>query len=206
MNLEFKPDLEQSLQRVYAWLEGEIIDRVPVQFHRHDMTKRTNRDVSKWANLKERWFDAEYQVTKYLQSIKERTFIAETFPVFWPNLGPDVYAAFYGIELEYGEETSWAKHLTGSILEITDRLKLNWESDYLKKIDEITSEALKIGKEKFITGYSDFHPGMDTVAAWRDPQQFCIDLIMYPDETKKLIDIANQDFNEIYNYYPMSFS
>ena len=32
----------------------------------------------------------------FLKSIEGRRFHGETFPVFFPNLGPDVYAAFYG--------------------------------------------------------------------------------------------------------------
>jgi len=36
---------------------------------------------------------------------------------------------------------------------------------------------------KFMVGYTDLHPGMDYVAAWRDPQQLCISLPINPNET-----------------------
>ena len=36
-----------------------------------------------------------------------RVFHAETFPVFFPNLGPSVYSAFYAGRLEFAEVTSW---------------------------------------------------------------------------------------------------
>ena len=37
-----------------------------------------------------------------------RRFLAETFPVFWPNLGPEIFAAFFGSELVFQETTSYA--------------------------------------------------------------------------------------------------
>ncbi len=36
IELEGKPDFEQAMQRVYAWYEGEILDRVPVRFMAHN--------------------------------------------------------------------------------------------------------------------------------------------------------------------------
>ena len=37
-----------------------------------------------------------------------RKFYAETFPIFWPNLGPEVFSAFHECELEYAEVTSYS--------------------------------------------------------------------------------------------------
>jgi len=37
----------------------------------------------------------------------------------------------------------------------------------------MTKTALEMSHGKFYAGYSDFHPGMDTVAAWRNPELLC---------------------------------
>ncbi len=65
----------------------------------------------------------ELQVDLFLQSIEGRRFHAETFPVYFPNLGPDVYAAFYGAQLVFGEVTSWSVPLVRDWDQVDD---LNW--------------------------------------------------------------------------------
>ena len=101
-----KPDYRSCKQRVEAWFQGEMLDRAPVRFHRHnaeyEVILRSNH-----ACLKDRWFDAEFQVDCFINSLKGMRFNAETFPVFWPNLGPNVYAAFHGGELRFEDTTSW---------------------------------------------------------------------------------------------------
>ena len=52
-----------------------------------------------------------------------------------------------------------------------------------------------------MVGYTDLHPGVDCVAAWRDPQQLCFDMIENPDKVKELIEIAIKDFQQIYDHF-----
>jgi len=109
MFLKSKPDAGRAMERLQAWLNHEILDRIPV-FHKQDEAHKIDKAISGWESLKARWFDSEDQVNKFIDSINNREFLAESFPVFSPNLGTDVYAAFYGIELEYADETSYAIH------------------------------------------------------------------------------------------------
>jgi hypothetical protein len=108
--LESKPDFNICMERIYAWYNQEIIDRVPIRFtsHNAEYNEAVVLNGYSWKNLKERWFDTEYQLELFEQKLKYSTFNAETFPVFWPNLGPEVYTAFYGVELEYNEVTSYS--------------------------------------------------------------------------------------------------
>ena len=95
-----------------------------------------------WPSLKARWFDAEFQVDFFLESIRNRTFYGETFPVFWPNLGPNVYAAFHGGELDYGEVTSWIRHCIHDWDDL-QRLKFSRDNEYFRGIEELTRVALE---------------------------------------------------------------
>src|ERR1035441_9759109 len=93
MELQGKPDFEQSMQRIEAWFKHELLDRPPVRFSQHnaDFASLPALQGRSRPSLKARWFDAEFQVDFFLESIKARRFYGETFPVFWPNLGPSVY-------------------------------------------------------------------------------------------------------------------
>ncbi|MEW5785605.1 MAG: hypothetical protein AB1767_11115 [Bacillota bacterium] len=74
LELECKPDFEMAMKRIYAWYEGEIIDRSPVRFSSHNAEFNTLAvNKTRWSSLKERWFDAEYQVESFLKSLDGKT-------------------------------------------------------------------------------------------------------------------------------------
>ena len=203
VEIEEMPQFEMALKRVNAWYESEIIDRPPVRFIAHNaFLNAAKQDISN-LSAKEReawWFDVELQVDLFLKSIEGVRFHAETFPVFFPNLGPDIYAAFYGSQLIFGEVTSWSVPLVTDWRQMED-LTLDMGNQYFLKIEQLTRHALERCQGKFLVGYTDLHPGLDCAAAWRDPMQLCFDMIDHPVFVKRLIDIAIQDFQRIYDHF-----
>ena len=82
MELQGKPDLEQAMKRIDAWSAHEMIDRPPVRFAEHnaDFAAAHTLRGPTWPDLRSRWFDAEFQLDYFLESIRGRTFHGETFP------------------------------------------------------------------------------------------------------------------------------
>ena len=200
LTLETKPDFEAAMQRVEAWFAGELLDRPPVRFSRHNAEFETPIDKLQGQALRERWFDVDFQIKAFLDSIAGRRFLGETFPIFWPNLGPEVYAAFYGCPLVYGEVTSWAVHCVGSRADLA-RLHLDAEGEYMRSLDELTARALELASGRFLVGYTDLHPGIDTAVAWRGQEAFCLDLYDDPAFARSLLDLASADFCGIYDRF-----
>jgi len=201
--LENMPHFDMAIKRVYAWFENQIIDRPPVRFIAHNaFLDSAKQDIAGLSKLEKKawWFDAEQQIDLFIQSIEGQRFHAETFPVYFPNLGPDVYAAFYGAELEFGEVTSWSIPLVQEWEQI-NQLKLDMNNPYFKKLEELTHHAIERCGTKFMVGYTDFHPGLDCMAAWRDPAQLCLDMIDNPDKINHLADISIRDFDKIYDHF-----
>jgi hypothetical protein len=201
--LENMPGSEQAMARVEAWFASEVIDRPPVRFMAHNaFLEQAKEDISSLspAERKAWWFDAELQLSLYEQSIAGQTFHGETFPVYWPNLGPEVYAAFYGSELVYGQVTSWSIPLV-RVEEDASRLRLDLDNDYFRTLERMTALALDRCAGRYLVGYTDLHPGLDCVAAWRDPQQLCLDLIDRPELVETLAAKAIADFETIYNHF-----
>ncbi len=202
IELEKKPDFDECMKRIYAWYNQEIIDRAPIRFAAHN-AEYSEAHVMKgrsWANLKERWWDTDYQLELFEHHLGNSVFNAETFPVFWPNLGPEVYTAFYGVELEYKEVTSYAKPNITDWSQLNS-IRLDKNNPYFRKIEEMTFAALDRCNGKYLVGYTDIHPGMDCAAAFRDPQQLCLDLLLEPEEVQKLIDISSRDFQMIFDHF-----
>ena len=205
MDLEFKPNMAEAMQRVYAWYQGELMDRPPIRFSRHNAEYELRERSRTWPTLKDRWFDTEYQVNDFIEQAKAMRFNAETFPVFWPNLGPNVFAACYsGVNYQFGEVTAWttAEQAGSSDFEFDYAAPtIDWDSQYIHKLDEMTDYALEVGKDRFMVGYTDIHPGMDWTVAIKGNDAMLIGLVEDPDAVLALAHAAEADFAEFYNRY-----
>jgi hypothetical protein len=204
LGLEGMPGADEAMKRVEAWFDGAVLDRPPVRFSKHNAQYEEAepfRPDGRWGSLRERWMDAEYQVDSYLESIEGQSFRAETFPEYWPNLGPEIYAAYFGAELEFGEVTAWTSPLIRDLssFDAFDELRLDRSNPYYKKIREMTSLALEKCRGKALVGATCLGPGIDCVAAWLEPQELCVDMMLEPDKVKRLLDRTLPDFFEVYD-------
>ena len=196
-----KPDFAECARRVEAFFQGEILDRVPIRFHRHNAEYDVISQDTSHKSLEDRWFDAEYQADEFMRSIKGMRFNAETFPVYCPNLGPNVYAAFHGGTMEYGETTSWYHEIIKDYDSDLGKIQFSKKNFYYKKILELTEVAIEKYSNVFPTGYTDLHPGLDCALAWRGSENLCMDLIMDPLNVAKLLKLATEHFKEVYDEY-----
>ena len=201
VELEGMSDFNRSMDRVEAWLNGDIIDRAPVRFTLHNAAfneKRSSKLSQEQTRAK--WFDAESVVDAFLSSIKDKPILGDTFPVFMPNLGPGVFAAFFGCELEFDELTSWTKPMSLSLKELST-IKPDKNNIYYQKILELTNCAIEKGRGKCMVGYTDLHPGLDCVADWRGSQQLCYDMYDDPDGVEAAVRNTEKWFTEIYDEF-----
>jgi hypothetical protein len=202
LDLEFKPDYEQSRQRIEAFWEREIVDRPVVQF----TLLKPERDrvllpARHHAGPAERWLDAEYQAEWALAQLSNQLFLGDTLPVAWPNLGPDVFAAFYGCPLVFGDYgTSWSQPILHDWAAARD-VALDWGGPLLCQIEAMTDALLDAGRGRFLTGLTDLHPGGDCLAALRGPENLALDLLTHPDEVKALLARLEVDYRTVYDRF-----
>ena len=144
IELEAKPDFDEAVQRIYAWYEQQVIDRPPVRFSRHNAEYEATDSVWRpaWRGLRDKWLDEEYQVERFMSQVSTTRYLGETFPVFWPNLGPHVFAALYGCPLEFGDVTSWAMPILN---DYGQTVSLDWSHPYLAKLESLTRSRPRAG-------------------------------------------------------------
>ncbi len=53
------------------------------------------------ATIRERWMDTEHLVARTEARLQNVVHFADSLPKTYPNLGPEVFSAFYGCEMEY---------------------------------------------------------------------------------------------------------
>jgi hypothetical protein len=200
MELITKPDYEICRQRVEAWFQGEMIDRAPLRFHRHnaeyDAAVKSNH-----ATQREKWFDTEYQVDSFIDSIKGMRFNAETFPIFCPNLGPNVYAAFHGGDMTFEDVTSWYHEIIHDYATDLQKIQFSKDNVFYRKILELMNTAFEKCNRQYLVGYTDLHPGLDCALAWRGVSDLCMDLILDTENAQKLFELTEEHFLEVYDEY-----
>jgi hypothetical protein len=200
---KLKPDFEQVLTRYEAWWDCEIVDRPLVSMgFMKPSSEWVDAPTKTHPSWRARWMDTAYVVEQTAAALHNRIAYADALPIAWPNLGPEVFSAFYGCPLEFGETTSWSEPiLTQWDPEAVALLRLDTGNLYYRKILELMDGLIEVGKGQFIVGYTDLHPGGDAIAAFRDPQSLCLDMVEHPDEVKALCERITDDFITVYDAY-----
>ncbi|MCB9770306.1 MAG: trimethylamine corrinoid protein 2 [Candidatus Omnitrophica bacterium] len=200
MPIETLDDWELRLARQDAFWECELIDRPVVSMTLPKSSSNPHPPESKhFKGFRERWLDSEFQANWNLAQVANTEYLGDSLPMAWPNLGPDLFSAFLGCELEFGEETSWS---TPILEDWKQASELNFSPDnlYWRKLLEMTDTFLEMGQGKFYTGLTDIHPGGDALAALRDPMRLNMDLMDQPEEVKRLLGDLNQIYARVYDH------
>ncbi len=200
--IKFKPDLEKTMRRMDAFWERSVLDRPVTQF---TLNKPASEQVplpeSRHASTAERWLDVDYQSQLADAQLANRLFLGDSLPVAFPNLGPEVLAAFYGAQLNFGDYgTSWSEPILKDWT-MVEEIVLNWYNFHFRKLEELTNAMLALGKDKYIVGMPDWHPGGDLIAALRNPQDLALDLIERPDQVKALLQRVQPDYYKVYDFW-----
>lgn len=134
---------------------------------------------------RERWLDTEYMLKRTRIGLENTLQFGEAFPTAFPNLGPDIFGAFLGCDIEFEETTSYATGFVDDLNEL-DLSSFNYNSFWWKKIVEMTEAMLDESKGDYLVGVTDIHPGMDALVSLRGPENLCFDLYEEPELVEKL--------------------
>jgi hypothetical protein len=201
MPIEHIPDWEQRLARQDAFWAREIIDRPVVDIRIGKPSPDYPWPQEKeYPTLRDRWMDAERAAELALASAMNTEHLGDALPHAYPNLGPEVFSAFFGCELEFGEETSWSIPILEDWSQ-ADRIQFSQDNVYWRKIIEITDAMLELGEGRFYTGITDMHPGGDAIAAFRDPARLNIDMVESPEQVKALLRRVTDTYLWVYDFF-----
>ncbi len=201
MPIEHIDDWEQRLARHDAFWDCAIIDRPLVVMSIHQSNPDYPAPAAKeHASFRDRWLDCEYRAEQMLHNLMNRLHLGDALPYAMPNLGPEVFSAYFGMEMEYGERTSWSIPCIEDWNNI-NHVRFSKDNFYWKKTLELTDAFLALGEGRFYTGYTDIHPGGDCLTAFRDPLNLNIDMIENLDHVKKLREYVDEVFVEVFNFF-----
>lgn len=200
MGIDNISDLDLRLKRQEAFWDCEVIDRPLVHMSLYDPNPAYPMPKKSWSCFRDKWMDTEFIVEEKLHRVMNTKYLGDALPLVFPNLGPEVFSAYFGTEMEYSETTSWSIPNLKEWSEL-DNIKFSPDNFYWQKTLEITDAMLEAGKEKFYTGYTDLHPGGDALVAFRDPMELNIDMIEHVDEIKSLLSYVDDVFIDVFNFW-----
>ncbi len=152
--------------------------------------------------VESRWLDFDYLIKKARYQAENAYYTAETVPAYWPNFGPDIFAAMLGCPLEFSADTSWSHPIVDDWAEF-GTFAIDPANPWYQKLVELTKMAVDDAKGDYIVGLTDLHPGADAMVALRGPENLCLDLMDEPEQTaeisRKLAAPLKSIFNELYD-------
>jgi hypothetical protein len=201
MPIENIDDWERRLARQDAFWSCAIIDRPVVCFSLHHPNPDYPWPKQRvYESVRDSWMDAEYIAERTVASVMNTEYWGDALPHVFPNLGPEIFSAFFGCELEYSRWTSWSVPNLDDWDSVSE-IRFSKENPYWIKLEELTDALLEAGRGRFYTGITDLHPGGDAIAAFRDPMRLNYDMIDAVDEVKSLLRYVNEVYFLVYDYY-----
>lgn len=228
MELELKPDFDESYARYEAFWNRDVLDRPPVciklphpegcgpgssersptaegpasdALEEHAMATLPPALDKSYPDHRSRWLDLPARMEREVWHLEHTDFLGDAMPVAFPNMGPEIFSTWCGAGYEFGETTTWS---SPSVRDWpTDGPAARFDENhplYLATV-ELTNLLIEAGKGRFIVGLTDFHPGGDHLAALRDPEQLAIDLSDQPDFVAPMLEQAKDDFFRAYETF-----
>lgn len=199
-SLSAKPDYDASAARYEAFWARDGSERPPVcvTFPKEGY-KAPALDQPVYSSQKQRWTDVKTRAAQDAAYVMSREYFADSLPVAWPNLGPEVLTAFCGCGYGFTADTAWSVPCVKSASDPAPRV--DFDNYYFKLLEEYTDELLKYGRGNFIVGLSDFHPGGDHLAALLDPENLAVALIEEPEGVLAMMEAATSDYFRVYRHF-----
>lgn len=197
-----KPDYDKSAERYEAFWNFDVADRPPVNivFPKKDYVY-PDIEIKTYASYRDKWLDVEYRAARDAAWVSSLEFYADSMPIVWPNMGPEIFSVWCGCDYEFTDTTTWTKPLIIDWAADLHKAKLDMTGEMFRITERYTDLLLELGKGKFIVGLTDLHPGGDHVAALRDPENLAGDLILDPGYVKKMLEIAKFDYYKAYAHF-----
>jgi hypothetical protein len=200
MPIECIDDWDKRLARVDAFWARAILDRPVVVARLPKASLVRPWPKRSYPTERARWMDVDYVVACALADVANHDYLGDALPTAWPNLGPEVFSAFFGTELEYGPDTSWS---VPNLLDWrnVEQVRFSKDNVYWSKLVEMTKALLEAGRNRFYTGMTDLHPGGDALVAFRDPGNMNIDMVEEEDAVRALLRRVTDTYLEVYDFY-----
>ncbi|MFC1805785.1 hypothetical protein ACFL09_02265 [Planctomycetota bacterium] len=196
MELSFKPNLDEALERWRAFWNQEIVGRPCVAV---TAPKEGVEQVGGPTGQIHPDTDFAKHVEQAEAAMAGVHYGGEAMPRFQPSFGPDMAGAFVGARLDWSDDsagTSWSVPFVESW---DDALPLELCDPTWERFVELCRVAGERGEGKFLVGMLDFHSNFDWLAAIRSPDRLCMDILDQPELIRRAMRNARELYPLVYD-------
>ena len=193
--MSYKDNWDDAKRRYMEFWSLENHDR-PVIWCTAPKAGVTPKAIAAPLSVRDRWLDTSYVIETHREYCRTTFFGGESYPLLWPNLGPDIMGAITGCELEFSETTSWARHFVDDWVE-TDPIRVLSDGEWYRRLLRMTSEMLDDADGEYVVGMTDLHPGLDGLVSMRGPENLCLDLADCPEAIVRATRQMYEAFREV---------
>ena len=171
--------LARALERNEAFWRGEL-EAGPLMWVTAEAAK-PGPTLPEPADELELWTNVDYRIAATEAALARTYYAGDALPVFCPWLGPDQFAGWLGAELRLQPRanTSWSQPFVTDWQEHPP-WRLDPENRWWKLYWQLLRESVRVGRDKWVTGYPDLHTGLDALSALRGPERLALDLAECP--------------------------
>lgn len=199
--MKAKPNMNEVKQRYVSWWKGDLHESPMVNIYvRRDNPRETLEDVPQAKPGDHYFSDMDAVLANFRNSVRMQNYELDSFPMLDLNFGPGSVALYLGSEPTFSPETVWFNpcvHGTWENFPLVYDKDNRWWKEHLR-IHEV---AQKAAQGEFYVTIPDLVENIDILAAMRDPQQMCFDLIDEPDIVKQRLE----ELHDLYFVYYDAF-
>ncbi len=192
--MDLKEDIKEAKERMAAWWNHELIDRPVISYY---FPKRSGSIGGYLDALGQDWSlaqnfdDLELFVNGFEKRAIKTYYGGESIPSLFPNYGPGIVAAVFGVIPQFKSETMWFSRPTKpeDIIQLLENTELNMNNEWYARLLRITTQgserAAQMGYQFSIT---DVGGVLDILSSFLGPT----DLILTMKRQPQIIDNCRQ--------------
>jgi 5-methyltetrahydrofolate--homocysteine methyltransferase len=183
--MEYKEDVVEAKERMNAWWDHEIIDRPVLSYYypkkRGKLGTYLDTVGENWT-LAENHDNIESAMDGYEKRAKDTYFGGESIPFYFPNYGPGIMAAVFGVSPLFKSNTVWFSQpiKPENIVEHLESIKLNQNNVWYSRLLRITEVAAKRAKKDYLVSVTDIGGVLDILSSFLGPTNIILTMKRNP--------------------------
>ncbi len=184
--MEYKEDIDKAKERMNAWWDHEIIDRPVLSYYypkkRGKLGVFLDTVGEDWT-LAKNYEDIDNALDGYEKRARETYFGGESFPFYFPNYGPGIMAAVFGVKPQFKTGTVWFSHPTKpeDIIEHLESVKINQNNEWYSRLLRMTETAAKRAGEAYLISMTDIGGVLDILSSFLGPTNIILTMKRKPE-------------------------
>ena len=180
----FKEDIEEAKERMKAWWDHEIMDFPCVSYY-YPRLGEEFPDVMEFFDpiyLAQNWDNVETDLDHFETASKSWYFGGENIPRYFPNYGPGIAAAIFGVEPQYLSRTVWFNRPTpvDEIVSLLESAEFNMNNPWYSRLIRTTETAAKRAKDDYSVAITDIGGVLDILSSFLGPKNIILTMKRQP--------------------------